>query len=195
MKISGVYKVTNIVTGDFYIGSSQDIKQRWARHKSPSAWRYHPGVKLYQAYAKYGLNNFTFEIIEETDNLKEREQYWIEQLKPSYNSFWAYGQDIERYKERSKEKHKEWHKNHREEQLKKMKAYHQTHREEGLAKRKAYYEAHRDGLLAKNKSYYNRICLYEGDVLTLNALSARFTRQGIPHARLEAKKYLIEGEN
>ena len=179
MKISGVYKVANNVTGDFYIGSSKDIKQRWARHKSPSAWRYNPGVKLYQAFIKYGLDNFIFEVIEETDNLKEREQYWIEQLKPSYNSFWAYGHNEERWKETSKRWHKEWYK---------------AHLDEHSAKKKAYYEAHRDGLLVKNKSYYNRLCLYEGETLTLNALRARFIRQGIPHAALEAKKYLIEKE-
>ena len=27
-KISGVYKITNTVTGDFYIGSSKDVKDR-----------------------------------------------------------------------------------------------------------------------------------------------------------------------
>lgn len=28
-KICGVYKITNTVTGDFYIGSSKNAKQRW----------------------------------------------------------------------------------------------------------------------------------------------------------------------
>ena len=28
MEISGVYKITNIVTNDFYIGSSKNVKQR-----------------------------------------------------------------------------------------------------------------------------------------------------------------------
>lgn len=178
-KISGVYSITNNVTGELYIGSSKNIKSRWANHKCLSQWKLYPGMKLYQAFIKYGLDNFIFEIIEETGNLREREQYWIEQLKPSYNNNWAYGRDIKRYRENNIKSTKEWRKNHREEQLKKMKAYN---------------HAHRDGLLVKNKSYYNRLCLYEGDTLTLNALSARFIRQGIPHARLEAKKYLIEKE-
>lgn len=30
MKISGVYKITNIITNDCYIGSSKDVKRRWA---------------------------------------------------------------------------------------------------------------------------------------------------------------------
>ena len=34
---------------------------------------------------KYGLDNFEMEIIEITDNLLEREQYYIDLLKPHYN--------------------------------------------------------------------------------------------------------------
>ena len=37
MKISAVYRITNTVTGDFYIGSSKNVKLRWAQHKFP--WR------------------------------------------------------------------------------------------------------------------------------------------------------------
>ena len=28
MKISGIYKITNTITGDFYIGSSKDVKKK-----------------------------------------------------------------------------------------------------------------------------------------------------------------------
>ena len=31
-KIIGVYKITNTITGDFYIGSSKDVKRRWKVH-------------------------------------------------------------------------------------------------------------------------------------------------------------------
>lgn len=34
-KISAVYKIVNEVTGDFYIGSSKNVKNRWADHKKP----------------------------------------------------------------------------------------------------------------------------------------------------------------
>ena len=166
-KISGVYKITNTITGDFYIGSSKDIKLRWSKHKSLSQWKLRPGMKLYQAFIKYGLDSFTFDIIEETDNLREREQYYIEQLKPSYNNYRAKGWNTKRYKETSKQHKKEWYK---------------IHRDERLAYGKAYRQAHRDN---------NRLCLYAGETLTLSALTNRFFRQGIPHARLEAKKYLI----
>ena len=113
--ISGVYKITNNITGDFYIGSSKDIKQRWAVHKCVSVWKLRPGMKLYQAFIKYGLNNFTFDIIEETTDLHNREQYYIEQLKPSYNNRYASGWNTKR--------RKEWKKTNRDEQLAKMKDY------------------------------------------------------------------------
>lgn len=41
-KISGVYKIENTLTGDFYIGSSTDVKRRWSYHKSPSSWKHLP---------------------------------------------------------------------------------------------------------------------------------------------------------
>lgn len=176
-KISGVYKITNNITGDFYIGSSKNIEKRWTDHKSPSRWKLRPGMKLYQAFIKYGLNNFTFDIIEETAELRNREQYYIEQLKPSYNNFWANGWNTDRYKETSKRCCKEWYK---------------AHRDEMLTYGKAYRQAHRDECLAKTKECNSRLCFYEGETLTLNALRKRFCRQGIPHPTLEAKKYLIE---
>lgn len=160
-KIAGIYKITNTITGDFYIGSSKNIKQRWANHKSPSKWKRHPGMKLYQAMSQYGLNNFTFEVLEETADFREREQYWIEQLKPNYNNNWAQGQDVERYKETIRRYCKEWHKANRKEHL------------------------------AKMKECNSRLCFYEGETLTLNALSKRFRRQGIPHPTLKAKSYLM----
>lgn len=176
-KISGVYKITNTITGNFYIGSSKNIKKRWTDHKSPSRWKEHPGMKLYQAFIKYGLNNFTFDIIEETAELHNREQYYIEQLNPSYNSNRAKGHDIERYKEVNRQSFKEWYK---------------AHRDEMLTYSKAYFDTHRDEQLAKKKAYYSRLCFYENETLTLAALSKRFRKQGIAHPTLEAKKYLIE---
>ena len=160
MKISGIYKITNIITGDFYIGSSKNIKHRWVDHRSPSVWKLRPRMKLYQAFIKYGLNNFTFEIIEETKDLHNREQYYIEKLKPSYNNYLANGHDTERYKETDRRCNKEWNKTNRDKQL------------------------------TKKKAYNNRLCFYEGETLTLSALSNRFCKQGIAYPCKEAKKYL-----
>lgn len=86
MVISGIYKITNIVTGNFYIGSSKNIYLRWADHKKPSSLKRYKSQQLYKDFVLYSLSNFKFEIIEElSGNLKEREQYYIGLLKPFYN--------------------------------------------------------------------------------------------------------------
>ena len=105
MKISAVYKITNTITNDFYIGSSKNIKQRWKEHKIPSMWKKYPNKQLYQDMRKYGVDKFVFEVIEEAEEsfLKEKEQKFIETLKPTYNNRNANGWDIDRYKEYQKE--------------------------------------------------------------------------------------------
>ena len=191
-KIAGVYKITNNITGDFYIGSSKDIKHRWANHKCLSKWKQQPNSKLYKDMAEFGLDNFIFEVLEKTADLKEREQYWIEHLKPSYNNIQAKGWDTERRKETNRRCNKEWNEIHRDKRSAYGKAYHQSHRDECLAKSKAYHQANRDKQLAKMKDYNNRLCLYNGEILTLSTLSARFRQQGIAHPYKEASNFLIK---
>ena len=105
MKISAVYKITNMITGDFYIGSSKNVKERWAHHKIPSRWKQCPNNPMYIDMQKYGVDKFEFQIIAEVeaDKLKETEQQFIETLKPTYNNYNANGFDVERYKEYKKE--------------------------------------------------------------------------------------------
>lgn len=110
-KICGVYEITNTVTGDFYIGSSKDIKRRWAKHKWPSAWKQYPNSKLYQDMQKYGLDKFRFQILAPVmeEYLKQTEQEFIDMLKPAYNNIRANGQDVERHKKYfQSEKYKEY---------------------------------------------------------------------------------------
>ena len=161
MKIIGVYKITNTITGDFYIGSSKDVKKRWAAHKWPSRWKRLPNNQLYRDMQKYGLDKFDFQILEEVeaDSLKEKEQQFIEILKPTYNNYRANGLDIERHKETQKE-------------------YKKT--EKGKESQKK----------AVNK-YQNQLCIYNNETITLCALRTRFRRQGIDHPTVEAKKYLL----
>ena len=108
-KVSGVYKITNTITGDFYIGSSKDVKSRWACHKCLSKWKEHPNNPLYLDMKKYGTDRFEMQILEEVEpsSLKEKEQQFIEKLKPTYNNINAKGWDIERFKKsRRKAKNK-----------------------------------------------------------------------------------------
>lgn len=81
----GIYKITNNVNNKCYIGASKDIKKRFEEHKSQYNSVQNYNKTLYRAFRKYGLNNFSFEIIEETslENMFNREKYWIN----FYNSY------------------------------------------------------------------------------------------------------------
>ena len=183
MKISGIYKITNTITGDFYVGSSNDVKRRWASHKWPSKWKQCKNNQMYLDMKKYGIDKFEFQVIAEVEpeELKEAEQKFIETLKPTYNSNRANGWDFERYKEYNKEYQKEYHKTkkYKESQKEYQKEYQKT--EKGKKSQKK----------AVNK-YQNQLCSYNGQTLTLNALYKRFERRGIINPIAEAKKYLIK---
>lgn len=170
MKISGVYKITNIITGDFYIGSSKDVKSRWTNHKCPSKWKILPNNLMYKDMQKYGVDKFDFQILEEVEieHLKEKEQKFIEILHPTYNNYNAKGIDAERQKERQKEYQKS----------NKYKEYQKEY--EKSDKRKEY-----------KKEYRNQLCCYNDETLTFNALYKRFRRFGIEHPAIEAKKFLL----
>lgn len=81
---SGIYKISNIITGDCYIGKAKDVFIRMGQHKSllrSNNHRYRNGDLsiLQKAWNKYGEDSFKFETIERcpVDELNEREQYWI----------------------------------------------------------------------------------------------------------------------
>lgn len=82
---AGVYKITNGANGKFYIGSSSNTVARFCSHRSLLNKGTHPNLKLQNAWNKYGPSSFTFETIEKCENVIEREQYWIDTLKPWYN--------------------------------------------------------------------------------------------------------------
>lgn len=83
-KICGVYKITNIVNGKFYIGSSNNVKNRWYQHKRKLNEGKHGNSYLQNAWNKYGDANFKFEIVEECDPAIqfEREQFYLNELNP-----------------------------------------------------------------------------------------------------------------
>lgn len=69
----------------FYIGSSINIFKRWKRHISQLKNKTHANIKLQKIYNEKGLDNLKFEIIEICDNLKEREQFYLDSLRPEIN--------------------------------------------------------------------------------------------------------------
>ena len=78
---TGIYKITNINSQKCYVGQAADIASRWKQHIKRGIGAEAPTRnKLYPAMLKDGVENFTFEIIEECsrDKLNSREDYWQE---------------------------------------------------------------------------------------------------------------------
>ncbi len=86
-KIIGIYKITNQVNGKCYIGQSQDIYTRFSKHN----WSVNDTKDnkiLIKAFNKYGIDNFSFDIIEECqiEELDDKEIYYIDKYR-SYVGF------------------------------------------------------------------------------------------------------------
>ena len=78
---TGIYKITNIANQMCYIGQAANIADRWKQHIKRGIGAEAPTRnKLYPAMLELGVENFTFEIVEEVERskLNEREDYWQE---------------------------------------------------------------------------------------------------------------------
>lgn len=74
-----IYKITNKINGKAYIGKTEfSVERRWKEHLSESKKPRCSKRPLYRAINKYGSDNFTVEILEETKDAENREKYWIE---------------------------------------------------------------------------------------------------------------------
>lgn len=80
----GIYKITNKNNQKIYVGKSIHIEQRWKEHISGKG-----NKELHNDIKKFGLTNFSFEIIElcSKEKLNEREKYWISILNSFHNGY------------------------------------------------------------------------------------------------------------
>lgn len=81
----GIYKITNINTNMIYIGQSCDVARRIKEHQRSS----NTNTLIDYSIKMEGIQNFTFEIIEEclNEQLNEREKYWIKYHDSYYNGY------------------------------------------------------------------------------------------------------------
>lgn len=79
----GIYKITKKENGKSYIGQSNDIKRRFKEHQ------YKTDIPIELAIQKYGVDAFTYEVIEECplEELDKKEKYWISY----YNTYKGFG--------------------------------------------------------------------------------------------------------
>lgn len=80
-EVMGIYKITNSTNQMCYIGQAVNVAKRWKEHiRSAIGADKAVNNKLYAAMRESGVENFTFELIEECPQeiLNEREQFWQE---------------------------------------------------------------------------------------------------------------------
>lgn len=77
---TGIYKITNQKTKECYIGQAVDLASRWKDHAKCGLGIDTPvGNKLYRSMQEFGIQNFSWEVVEECkrDELDEKEKYYI----------------------------------------------------------------------------------------------------------------------
>lgn len=79
-----IYCITNIINNKRYVGkTTQTIEERFKEHCQDSQKQRCEKRPLYDAFNKYGIENFIIECLEELEDesmLSEREIYWIKEL-------------------------------------------------------------------------------------------------------------------
>jgi len=93
INFAGIYKITNIINNKIYIGSTNCLLRRKKEHFRHLKSNYHYNRKLQNAFNKYGIENFKFEILEEVviqDDetlcdflirlVQDREQHYLDTL-------------------------------------------------------------------------------------------------------------------
>lgn len=87
--MTGIYKFENLINGNIYIGQAKDIARRYKDHITRANNDFQSNSEyntpIHKAIRKYGIENFSFSIIEECEysELNDKEIYWINY----YNSY------------------------------------------------------------------------------------------------------------
>lgn len=87
----GIYKITNKINNHSYIGQSTDIERRWLDEKRRAFCETDKSYDypISRAFRKYGIDNFSFEILEECskEELNQKEKYWISHYDTFFNGY------------------------------------------------------------------------------------------------------------
>lgn len=63
-----IYRITCVENGKFYIGSTMNKAQRWARHRRELRTGIHMNKNMQASWDKYGETAFIFEVVEEVES-------------------------------------------------------------------------------------------------------------------------------
>ena len=85
-----IYVITNKVNGKQYVGkTSFSLEKRFNEHKKKKGAKDRKHYPLYNAFDKYGLDNFHISLLEECseEDSAIREQFWIKKLNTYYDGY------------------------------------------------------------------------------------------------------------
>lgn len=87
--LKAIYKITNIINNKVYIGQTIHPEKRWREHCQRARTQY-DSYPIHLAISKYGEENFSFEILEWTEDYDNRESLLIKE----YNSLVPNGYNL-----------------------------------------------------------------------------------------------------
>lgn len=79
-KIIGVYKISNTLSGRYYIGYSTNINKRFTVHRCKLKQNYHDNIFLQRAYNLDGEDKFIYEIIHICDTEEKAKEIELQYL-------------------------------------------------------------------------------------------------------------------
>jgi excinuclease UvrABC nuclease subunit len=85
---AGVYLIRHATTGETYVGSTRNFRNRWRGHIALFKTRHWLCSRLVAAFSPHDSDKAVFEIIERCDpaEICTKEAEWIIRLRPSLNS-------------------------------------------------------------------------------------------------------------
>lgn len=84
----GIYLLSNVATGDFYIGCCSDIRSRWMGHVKAMRCRRHHSRRINELVEAHGLDSFRFlrlKMLADGEHIFSREREWVLRLRPTLN--------------------------------------------------------------------------------------------------------------
>ena len=138
-----IYRMVNNTDDEVYVGSTcESLSRRKSKHKYRS--QQHINQKVYQHLNDIGWDSVSIILVEHfpcnsVEELKARERYWIEQLKPSLNTYMPL-RNFKEWKEQNKDSCIEKDRQYYVQNMEKVKARVKEYRHKNIDKVKEYYK-------------------------------------------------------
>lgn len=168
-----IYRINNTNDEkDEYVGGTAQTKELRMKGHHWDIFKRQITSKFAKRVREVGWESWEMKLLEnypcnDKDELRMREQWWIDQRKPNLNTAKAYTTTAEkvethrknqelfrqRHPEQCKQMIRDWYKDHREEVLEDKKLYYQENKKEILDKAKERYENNKEEILARQREH------------------------------------------